>query len=141
MRLRRQVSITASAYNSPSTKLSREIAAVCVIVFETLSSAARTFCGYGMLLNATHSKMSLCVRRSTSTIATSMPSSEVPLMMPATLMASVEQDRPDAFAQAFQLGGVVAEEFVVSMRVSLNAAVLGEPAADVFERGAGKGMF
>ena len=41
------------AYSSPSRKFKRAMAAVCVIEFETASSASRTSFGYGVERNAT----------------------------------------------------------------------------------------
>ncbi len=49
---RREAFFMASAYSSPSRKCSRAIVAVCVIAFETLSSASRTGFGYGVERNA-----------------------------------------------------------------------------------------
>src|SRR3954470_23737413 len=69
---------TARAYNSPSSKFRREISAVWVIALETASRLRRTSAGYG-----TERKFSVRMA-GISTMATSIPSSEVPLMIPAT---------------------------------------------------------
>src|SRR5271165_2850926 len=68
---------TASANSSPSRKLSRDN----VGTSGTFRIASRTSGGYGMVLVAT-----TWMRSSMSTIATSMPSADVPLIRPATLM-------------------------------------------------------
>ncbi len=57
----------------------RDIAAVCVVVLETARMASRTAVGYG---RACGTPASRCCGPRMSTMATSMPSSDVPLMMP-----------------------------------------------------------
>src|SRR5262245_19514500 len=65
--------------------------AVCVIEFDTASSASRTSFGYGVVWNAIGLTRTPPRFFATSMIATSIPSSDVPLMTPATRIVSVLQ--------------------------------------------------
>ena len=83
---RRQASSTASANSSPSRKFNWLIFAVCVSAFETDSTARRTAEGYSIVWCASGRTRCSNPAPRISTMATSMPSTEVPLIKPATSM-------------------------------------------------------
>src|SRR5450759_5354056 len=79
----------ASAYSSPRRKFRRARSATfAALAFIAARIARRTFAGYGASYRESNSSLVRNPRPTSRTMATSMPSAEVPLITPATIIDS-----------------------------------------------------